>query len=70
MEGLCRYLVTLAGVGCLWDECVSVGSEHWAGPAGELGTCGVGECRVCDHTSELLSLPAQEEEGMGVSVLV
>lgn len=47
------------------------GCKHWAGPAGELGTHGLGERGMYTHRSNRLSLPAlQEEEGMRLSVLM
>lgn len=49
---------------------VPVGGEHWPGAAGKLETCVVGECHVCAHTINLLSLAAQEEEETGFSVLI
>lgn len=75
MEGLCRYLKVAVGVEYLWDKGVSVGSISvhqlalgW--PAGGLGTRGLGECHVYTHMSDFLSLPAQEEEGMELFVLL
>lgn len=64
--GVGGYLGAPAGVGCLWDGWVSVGSEHWAGRAGDLW---VGGCQVCAQRGDLLTLPAQKEVGTGLSVL-
>lgn len=71
-----RVCMGIWGYLWVWDVygtgvwvCVCVCAKHRAGPAGELGTYGAGECDVCTRMSHLLPLPVQEEEGTGLSVL-